>query len=213
MGDLDPVTEVSKEVVRSVSGFMGSTVGELIKDRFHYYRWKHAQRLLDRAEQLLTDRGAKGKKTLPTGLAIRFLDSATLEEEPEVQELWALLLANAVDPERGYDLSKTHICLLTEMNSLDASVLGHFRTQGWLQFPSVAESTNHSVLDCAKIASDLGLTEEQVSLCLVNLWRLGCLIQDPTWESGVGPSTTPNSAFRPSPLGRSVLNAVDKDAT
>lgn len=128
-----------------------------------------------------------------------------------MQELWSRLLANAVDPDSGYDLSKTHISILAELNALDAQVLTYFKSQGWLQFKQVAELTGKDSLDSQKIASDLGVDKKGVGLSLGNLWRLGCLIQEPTYESGVGPSTAKNSSFRPSPLGISLLEAVKSD--
>ncbi|KKL61391.1 hypothetical protein LCGC14_2195750 [marine sediment metagenome] len=209
MSNSDPLTEVTKSLVQRCSDFMGSTVGDLLRDEVHLLRWKNAHRILDRAERYLKERGAHGKKTLPLGLAIRFLDGASLEEDPIMQDLWARLLANAADPESEYEISKTHTALLSEMNGLDAKVLEYFRTQGWLQFKEVAEATGHNSLDCAELSRQLGVPALEVGLALGNLWRLGCLIQEPTYKSGFGPSVAPNSSFRPSPLGNSLLGAVE----
>lgn len=209
MDDIDPITEAAKILVHRCADFMGSTVGDLLRDEVRLLRWKNAHRVLDRAERYLNERGAQGKKTLPLGLAIRFMDGASLEEDLIVQDLWARLLANAVDPNREYDISKTHMALLAEMNGLDARVLEHFGSKGWLQFKEVAEATHKSPLDCAEISRQLSLPESDVGLALGNLWRLGCLIQEPTYKSGFGPSVAPNSSFRPSPLGSSLLRAVE----
>jgi hypothetical protein len=212
MPDIDPIAEATKGLIHRCADFMGSTIGELLRDEVRLLRWKNAHRVLDRAERYLKERGAQGKKTLPLGLAIRFMDGASLEEDSILQDLWARLLANAVDPNKEYDISKTHMALLSEMNALDARVLEHFGRQGWLQFKEVAEATGKSPLDCAEISRQLSLPESEVGLALGNLWRLGCLIQEPTHKSGFGPSVAPNSSFRPSPLGNSVLRAVELPA-
>jgi len=208
----DPIAEGTKALANRCADFMGSTVGELLRDEITLLRWKNAQRVLDRAERYLRDRRTQGKRTLPLGLAIRFMDGASLEEDPVLQDLWAMLLANAVDPEVKYDISKTHLTLLSEMNAADARVLEYFGSQGWLQFKEVAQATGKSSLDCAEISRHLSLPESEVALSLGNLWRLGCLIQEPTFKSGFGPSAAPNSSFRLSPIGNSLLKAVDLPA-
>jgi len=198
---------MEKAAVRAAQ-FMGTTVGELVKDTVHYLRWKLANSILDRADQILKERRAEGKKTLPLSSAIRFMDAASLEEDPTVQELWARLLANAVDPEFSYELDKTHVALLSEMKGLDAKVLEYIASQGWLQFKEVAELTGKAPLDRDAIAKNLNADPDFVAISIGNLWRLGCLVQEPTFKSGVGPSVAQNSTFRPSPLGLSLLRAV-----
>jgi len=103
--------------------------------------------------------------------------------------------------------------LLVEMNGFDAKLLEHFGTQGWLQLKEVAEMTGKKPLDCAELSRQLNMPESEVGLALGNLWRLGCLIQEPTFKSGVGPSTAPKSSFRPSPLGNSLIRAVEISTT
>lgn len=213
MNIIEPVTEATKILTKSCTDFMGETVGELIRDEAHYLRWKNANRVLDRAEKYLEERNAQGKNSIPLGLAIRFMDGASIEEDPNIQDMWARLLANAADPKNEYEISKTHITLISELNSLDAQVLEFFETQGWLNIKSVALSTGHNPLDCKEIASKLKVSSEDAGLALGNLWRLGCLIQDPTYESGIGPSTATNSSFRASPLGNSLLTAVKIPST
>ena len=213
MSDSNPLTEATKYLIHRCSDFMGSTVGELLRDEIHLLRWKNAHRILDRAERYLKKRCAQGKKTLPLGLAIRFMENSSIEDDPILQDLWARLLANAADPDNEYEISKTHIALLSEMNSLDARVLEYFGTQGWLQLKEVAETTGNSPLDCNEVSRQLGFPPLEVGLAIGNLWRLGCLIQEPTWKSGIGPSVAPNSSFRLSPLGNSLLSAVKLPTT
>ena len=69
------------------------------------------------------------------------MDGVSLEEDPALQDMWAKLLANAADPDGEYEISKTHIALLSELNGLDARVLEFFRTQDWLQFKEVAATS------------------------------------------------------------------------
>jgi hypothetical protein len=75
-----------------------------------------------------------------------------------------------------------------------------------------ASIVNPHVLDCTNIAKDLNEDKTRVAVGIGNLWRLGCLLQEPTWKSGVGASAAEYSAFRPSPLGASLLRAVSDPA-
>ena len=209
MADQKPISAAARELAARCAGFMGETVGELFRDEARLLRWKNSHRIIDRAEQHLENRKAQGKRTLPLGMAIRFMDEASLEEDADVQDLWARLLANAADPKSGYAISKTHIALLAEMNGLDAIVLASIDQAHWMQFKEVAQMTGNEPLDCSRLAREIGYSENDVGLALGNLWRLGCLIQEPTYESGVGPSTAPNSTFRVSPLGNSLVKSVE----
>ena len=209
MSPSNPLSEMGKELAIRCADFMGDTVGELIQDKVHFLRSKCANQIIDKAEKYHNDRKLSGKRTIPIGMAIRFMDSATLEEDPEIQDLWARLLANATDPSSEYKISKTHMALLSEMNSLDAKVLQHINEKNWMQFKKVAEATGSSPLDCSNIAHELDFPKKSIGLALGNLWRVGCLIQEPTFESGFGPSIAPNSTFRLSPLGNSLLQAVE----
>lgn len=209
MANEHPLSEASAEAVRRFSDFLGSTVGELLRDQARWLQWRNAHTILDKAQRLHQQRRAPGKQTLPLGLAIRFMDGASMEDDPTIQDLWACLLSNAADPDHEYEISKTHIALLREMNALDARVLRQIDAGNWIQVGGVADATGQNRLDCAEIATQLGEFEDEVALALGNLWRLGCLIQDPTWTSGSGPSIAPNSSFRLSPLGGSLLFAVE----
>lgn len=208
MNDIPNSYGLMQKVATKAAEFMGSSIGELIKDGVHYLRWKTAHSILDRAEAILVERRTAGKKVLSLSSAVRFLDAASLEEDPTVQELWGRLLANAADPKYCYELDKTHVAILSEMKGLDAKVLEYVASQGWLQFKEVAASTGKAPLDRDEIAEALNVDKELIALALGNLWRLGCLLQEPTWKSGIGPSVAPNSSFRPSPLGFSLLKAT-----
>ncbi|MCP5265131.1 MAG: DUF4393 domain-containing protein [Burkholderiaceae bacterium] len=196
------------EVAARAADFMGDTVGELVKDGVHYLRWKLAGAILDRASDILKERNAKKRKTPPVAMAIRFMDAASLEDDPNIQELWARLLANAADPTRDYALNKTHIAILSEMNALDAEILLYIADQKWGMFRDIAEGTGISPTDRNGVAGALQADPTAVGIALGNLWRLGCLLQEPTVTSGIGPSVAPRSSFRPSPLGFSLLQAT-----
>ena len=210
--DSDKITESHRALMRGLYGFMGDRIRLLVESETQRYRWENILPILDRAEHYLKMREVHERKSIPTGFSIRFLDNASLEDNNLVQDLWAKLLANAADPNRHYDISKVHISILSQMEEFDARVLDFLGQAGWLQIKAVATTTGNRALDCTEISNRLGLSENTVALAVGNLWRLGCLMQDSTWDGGVGPSRAPNSSFRLSPLGYSLFDAVNYSA-
>lgn len=122
-------------------------------------------------------------RPLSLGQTVRILESASLEETDEVQQLWAELLANTVDPRSGITFKKLYVSLLREIGPAEAALLqlisdfrpyigrqvlaGEFEKLGdeltglanarWRQFPE---------------ADRLG--------AITNLRRLGCIAPDLT---------------------------------
>jgi hypothetical protein len=131
-----------------------------------------------RAAEYVEKRKLAGKPTpLPAQLPVRFVEVASKEDDANMPESWARLLANAADPSRAFDIDRTHMTILSEMTPLDAKILAYFPTQGWFQKASIAQDR---VLDCDNIANALHQEKSHVAVSIGNLWRLGCLLQDPT---------------------------------
>jgi hypothetical protein len=147
---------------------------------------------------------------LPTGDAVRWIEGASQEDEPEIQVLWARLLVNAADPTAAVRIDKVIVGILQQLMPIDAKVLGFLQQQGWNVFTNV--SGGFSV---ERLAKDLQFNETDVWQSIANLWRLGCLIQhavSPTTpeatETVVGAVRNESATFRPSPLGNALWKAV-----
>ena len=98
--------------------------------------------------------------------------------------------------------------------TLDARLLQHLASQGWLMFQNVPGGG----ITVSKLEEELGVPKADVQLSLQNLHRLGCVVDEyqPTWDelgsSSIGIRVLNDKAtFRPSPLGFSLLAACNID--
>ncbi len=97
----------------------------MLGDQMRYWRFKNMNRILSRAEEITKARGYETEtlSELPFGDAIRTIEAASYEEEESVQDLWARLIANAVDPNSGVSVKKIYVDLLQSISSADAAFL------------------------------------------------------------------------------------------
>jgi hypothetical protein len=71
-----------------------------------------------KTKQILHDRDVKEQQELPEDIAIPLLEAAQGESREELQELWARLLANAMDPERAQDVLPDFITTVSRLQPI-----------------------------------------------------------------------------------------------
>lgn len=107
---------------------------------------------------------------LPVALAVPLLNKASLEDEPLLQEMWANLISNAIDPENSRSYRRAFAEILSQLEPLDAKILIHLGEQGWNKL--LGKVTVRSI---AEALEPLELDGNEIELCLENLIRLGCI--------------------------------------
>lgn len=118
------VQEVSKTVARGLdlsekaAAFIGTVVGPpvdavggvlgMINDQIRFWKAQNLNRLAEKywADIKQRDLSPEQLKALPFGEAYRALEAAALEEDDDIQRLWASLLSNAVDPRLEIKIQK-----------------------------------------------------------------------------------------------------------
>jgi hypothetical protein len=123
----------------SISTSITRTVGELIKDpakelsalvtdHIKYYRWRSLVRISERAKEIRKARGLDSN-SVPIKLLIPLLEEGSKEEEDsEMIEIWARLLASADTGMTSFDL----ICIeiLGKLTSREAAIVQAIGSQG-----------------------------------------------------------------------------------
>ena len=141
MDDPREVVKATSEAVRSASDaaskaldiaekagkwlvkVMGEDASGLLRDRMFYFRAKNALRLEEKLDRILKQRRIRKPKAIPLRLSIPFLEAATLEDEPDLQERWARLLANAMDPDVHVESERSHASVLKDISPTECLVL------------------------------------------------------------------------------------------
>lgn len=176
-------------IARYIGGSLEQGFG-IFEDKLRYMRWERQARLIARAEQLMSDLGMKGPtRAISIKLAVPLLEAASLEENDDLQDLWARLLVNGADVESEVDLQRVYIDILEQITSLEASILEKVYSLPFdkdgnssvaaAELPGSAFAVGH--VERVHLAKE---PRDDVKLAIANLCRLGCLTIQKTWGGG-----------------------------
>jgi hypothetical protein len=203
---VESVSDTTKAGIEAVSKF-GSYVGEvlgpiphdavglLIGDWLHAKRIENMERIAEKHRAKLDARGVaqEDRKKLSPRVVVPFMEHASKESDDELQELWARLMANAMDPNANVTMRVEYIEKLKQFEPHDALVLS--------KAIEIAP-TSEQMLDIAQLRINLPrYTPDQLIVCLMNLERLQCVARwtedNPIEDRG-----------RTTALGRELVRAV-----
>jgi hypothetical protein len=140
-------------------------VGLLGGDWLSQVRIRNLAHYKERTEEILRTRGVAETEAVSPSIAVPLLRAAADESRPELQELWATLLAAALDPKRSHLVRRSFIETLSKFEPLDAAVL-------WTrhQIPGGLEPTSRDFL-----ATRLGVPNQAIVVSFMNLQKLECI--------------------------------------
>jgi hypothetical protein len=165
--------------------------------------WERRARLMDRGAEFLHQRGlAEPNRIVPMSILVPILQLGSMEEDNQLQDLWAQLFVNAADAESGVVVEPAFIGILQNLSARDAAILENIY--------SVSVEHETQALIMYQLPEKV-LTERlpveidppvDVQLSLGNLDRLGLI--DAAVMLGGGPST--RYAYQ-TVLGRAFMKA------
>jgi hypothetical protein len=214
------VQEVAKatsnaiDAAREAGGFISKYIAgpleqgmAIFEDRLKYMRWERQVRLRVRADEFLKQLGLESPtRPVPMKLAIPLIQAASLEEDNDLQDLWAALLANAADASCPIEIQRSYVSILEQLTPLETKILDRIYSLPFEQSQHDGVITEH-LPDSARAAAKKGDTNtgnpsEAVCIALSNLQRLGCLRMGMTWGNGEMPARV-----NPTMLGRAFVRA------
>ncbi|MGA2468981.1 MAG: DUF4393 domain-containing protein [Thermodesulfobacteriota bacterium] len=111
-----------------VIGGASEQVGGILEDWTRYYRYKNLLTIRDKVDALHHRRRIEGKTIpIPLRAAIPMLEAASLEQDTTLQDVWARLIANSMDPNFSEALHPSYIEIIKQMSSDEALILNAFR--------------------------------------------------------------------------------------
>lgn len=161
------------------------TVMGILNDKLQFVRWERKLRLADRGRELLQQRGVQGPlRPIPYKLALPIVEHASLEDDDELQDLWANLLASAVDPKFDGLIRAAYIDIIRQLEVVDVHLLNvvYESYKAWLdaeQRTAIHKDyyfspINHGVSK-ADITDTLGISFSAYENSVDNLMRVRCL--------------------------------------
>ncbi len=128
-------------------------------------RVRNWARLGQKTEAILKQRGVTGNvDDLSPSIALPLLSAAVDETRDELQDLWARLLANAMDPARANRVRQRFIAAVKQMDPLDAVVLQKLSDAKPEMMPNARDF----------LAKELNVRPEEIEVSVENLYRIGC---------------------------------------
>ena len=157
------------DVLQGFGGFLremlGTTpedfVGWLAGDWLKVRRATNMAEMLAKAREKIRARGVSEPQPVSLTIALPLLRAAADENRAELQEMWARLLANAMDPSRSGRVRQSFIEAVRQMEPVDALVL-----------LKLSESPNWSPNPRDAFAQMFKRTPDEIEVSFRNLTRI-----------------------------------------
>jgi len=161
---LAKTAEKAEGFLKEILGPPAKEMGELWKDKVSARRFRNLIKIVAHAKEQLEEAGVSPKE-VPLKIIHPLLESASLEEDQELQERWASLLANSADSDSQVNVLPRYITTLRELSSLEARLLNDMyeRVAGQLQ------KSKYGVTHVRHVA--LGDTIEVIKKCFTLKYR------------------------------------------
>jgi hypothetical protein len=201
--DLIDAVNLPKALLEKADAFLRTLLGpatveggELLAEKIRLRRFKNQVSVLRQVQEMIEGAGLKAQQVNLRTL-VPLLERASLEEDPNIQQMWATLLANASQAIISEALQRICIQVLSGISSYEARILhtlySDYLTQRHAQIAKLREWNSkrtepyacsffyrpHELLDKA----DVGVEEGE--FLLDNLLQLGVLrFETPEVEDG-----------------------------
>lgn len=123
----DVLKKESESFLNIVLGEPAKALGGLLADRINARRHANLVEITVSAKRKLHDAGVSPKE-VPLKIIHPMIEAAVLEEDPDLQTVWANLLANAADPRTLSPVSVTFPTILKELSSREVRFLNALQT-------------------------------------------------------------------------------------
>lgn len=138
------LSKVFKEPINEITG--------MITDKLRFIRWKRMVQMADEVNKILEGKNITDTRSVPPKIALPILEEATLEEDPNLQNLWNHLLANAMDPKFNDEIRYGFIEMIKGITGLEAKLL--------YEFYQILKSKN--ILEPIENVTEFSLTKEEI---------------------------------------------------
>jgi hypothetical protein len=169
------IEETAKAAAKAIDAAVqsGKYVGEVLGDLPHdlvgimgdWVKHKRARRwaeLSAETDKILRERGVENRDEISPSLAIPLIAAALNEDRDELKQLWAKLLAAAMDPQRAKSFRQAFIGVAKKLDPMDATILQAANDRG-----GVINGTTRNDL-----AGTFRMSRDQVDVAVDNLVKL-----------------------------------------
>lgn len=158
--------------LQNIDNRVMAKIGDIILDALNYYKWNNAVKFLDKYSETKAKRSVNGKETpLPPKFILEILENAFIEEDEEIQELWANLLINLQYAKKRSDIKMMFIEILRNLSKNEIQILSLINSD---IIGDKIRWNKDTFIKGKCIRGHLNLSEEEYELAMLNLFRLYC---------------------------------------
>lgn len=169
------VVALSKGVDKASKSDLLNKVPTIAKDYFALWQKNNATIVGARVKRILEERGYNDETNFrvpSTKFAFGFVQGASVEDQTELQELWAKLLANAFDPNFKEDIPTSFISIIKDLSPMDVRVINELQAQ-IKKKPKYAFGDGWPNIDyITEFAKELKIDPNTIRISFENLFRL-----------------------------------------
>lgn len=167
----------------AVSSFFSGIVPDFVKDgvgilsdQVSFWRWNNQIEIIKKAQAKI-DASGLSKRQIPLKVLVPIIQNSSLEEDSNMQDKWASMLANATT--NKVDVSPNYAAILNEISPLEVSILDGI-------YFEVNKETDYAKrkamqFNAIKLQSVLNISDAKMDLIVENLFRLN-LLQSPAGQ-------------------------------
>jgi Abortive infection alpha len=121
-GAVQALEKDARGFIKAVLGEPAKALGGLLTDKVNRRRHANLVKITADAKHKLVEAGLSPKE-VPLTIIHPALEAASLEEDPQLQETWANLLANSADPRDLDSVAPSFVVILKELRSREVRFL------------------------------------------------------------------------------------------
>ncbi|MCX5769203.1 MAG: Abi-alpha family protein [Candidatus Hydrogenedentes bacterium] len=157
--------QVLKDPINEISG--------MITDKLRFVRWKRMVQMAEEVNKILREKKITDTRAVPPKIALPIFEEASLEDDPNLQNLWNHLLANAMNPNFNDELRYGFIEMIKGITGIEAKLLHEFyqilSREGKLR--PITDVYQYS-LKKEQIIQALGISADVYAISVNNLMRM-----------------------------------------
>lgn len=151
-------------------------VARIVNNRLAFMAWKDRWRVVLKMRKFAIEHGLpEPTRQVPPKLLLPLLENAAIEEDDELQDVWARMLVNAADADSEAEVRRAYISILADCTSLDIRNLATLYQGGGYGQPICAEFLPGEARPVSDAAAERHASSVEVERSLWNLRRLGLI--------------------------------------
>lgn len=189
-------------------------IGLLLGESVRAWRLERSVKLLARVQRTLLDAGIDPQQ-VPMKTFVPLLEGATVEQDDDLFERWAALLANAAAGESGAPVHPIYVSILSRLQPLDAKILRLYydnlikNFSGFSAQPMMWPGARVSI-SANKLVNFYKLPGGEAFESLYTLASLGLLVREPAdQDQSRSASLWLEDKFQLSPMGYRFIQACE----